>query len=91
LGVTVQNVTKDLADQLGYRIGEGVVVTGVEPGSPAANADIQPGDLIESVNRQSISSVEDFEKMISRVKEDKVLLLVRRGEYSRFVVVPLGQ
>ncbi len=91
LGVTVQNVTKDLADQLGYRIGEGVVVTGVEPGSPAGNAGIQPGDLIESVNRQSISSVEDFEKIISRVKEDKVLLLVRRGEYSRFVVVPLGQ
>jgi len=91
LGVTVQNVTKDLADQLGYRIGEGVVVTGVEPGSPAANAGIQPGDLLESVNRQSISSVDDFEKMISRVKEDKVLLLVRRGEYSRFVVVPLGQ
>lgn len=91
LGVTVQNVTKDLADQLGYRIGEGIVVTGVEPGSPAANAGIQPGDLIESVNRQSISSVDDFEKMISRVKEDKVLLLVRRGEYSRFVVVPLGR
>jgi S1-C subfamily serine protease len=63
----------------------------VEPGSPAGNAGIQPGDLIESVNRQSISSVEDFEKIISRVKEDKVLLLVRRGEYSRFVVVPLGQ
>lgn len=91
LGITVQNVTQDLADQFGYRIGEGVIVTGVEPGTPAGDAGVQAGDLIESVNRESVSSVDEFEEALSRAKGEKVLLLVRRGEFSRYVVVPLGR
>jgi len=87
LGIEVQNLTKDLAQQFGYQLGEGVIVTSVEPGSPAAEAGIQAGDLIQGVNRQSVSTVDDFQKAIARASGDKVLLLVRRGEYSQFIVV----
>jgi serine protease Do len=89
LGVEVQNVTKDFAEQFGYPLGEGVIVTGVIPGSPAAEAGIQPGDLIKNVNRQSVNSVDDFEKSVNRTKDNKILLLIRRGEYSQFVIVHL--
>ena len=91
LGVAVQNVTKDIADQFGYPVGEGVIVSEVAPGSPASDAGIQPGDLIKSVNRQSVNSVDEFEKSVGMTKGNKILLLIRRGEYSQFIVVQLTQ
>ena len=87
LGIEVQNLTKNLAEQFGYPLGEGVIVTVVTPGSPAAEAGIQPGDLVQSVNRQSVNSVDDFENAVRGTNDNKVLLLVRRGEYSQFIVV----
>jgi serine protease Do len=89
LGIDVQNVTRDIAEQFGYPIGEGVIVSSVVPGSPAAEAGIQPGDLIKSVNRQSVNSVDDFEKAVNMIKGNKILLLIGRGGYSQFVVVHL--
>ena len=91
LGLEVQNLTKDLAEQFGYSLGEGVVVTGVAPGSPAADAGIQPGDLIQSVNRQSVNSADEFERAVKGTKGDKVLLLVKRGEFSQFIIVRFAQ
>jgi serine protease Do len=87
LGIEVQTVTKDLAERFGYAIGEGVIVTRVIPGSPAAQVGIQPGDLIQSVNRQSVSSADEFEKAVGATNDKKVLLLVKRGQYSQFIVV----
>ena len=64
---------------------KGVVVTDVEAGSPAEGAGIQPGDVIEEVNRQPIKSVEDFNKAMADVQDkDPLLLLVRRGNVSTF-------
>ena len=91
LGITVQNVTKDLADQFGYQLGAGVIVTGVAPGSPASEAGIQPGDLIKSINRQTVNSVDEFQQTLNNIKGNKVLLLIQHGEFSQFVVVELSQ
>jgi serine protease Do len=88
LGAQVQNLTRDLAQQFGYQPGEGVIVSAVVPGSPADQAGIQPGDLIRSVNGQSVTSVDQFTKAIREAKkEKKALLLIKRGEFSQFVVV----
>jgi serine protease Do len=91
LGIEVQNLTKDLAERFGYSLGEGVIVTRVTSGSPAANAGIQSGDLIQSVNRESVNSADDFEKAVMRTEGNKVLLLIKRGEYSQFVVLQFGE
>lgn len=91
LGIEVQSVTKDLAERFGYALGEGVIVTRVAQGSPAANVDIQPGDLIQSVNQESVSSPDEFEKAVNRSENNKVLFLIKRGEYSQFVVVQFGE
>ena len=91
LGIEVQTLTKDLAERFGYALGEGVIVTRVNPGSLAADVGIQPGDLIQGVNRQSVSSAEEFEKAVKLTKNNKVLLLIKRGEYSQFVIVQLGE
>ena len=91
LGVNVQNVTNDIARQLGYKAGEGVVVTSVYSGSPASEAGIESGDLIISVNKQNVNSADDFEKAINSIKGNKVLLLVKHGEISQFVVIQLAE
>jgi len=88
LGLTVQNLTKDLADQFGYRLGQGVIVSDVTPGSPAAEKGIQPGDLIVSVNRRNVASVDEFSAAVQQSRKNgKVLFLVKRGEVAQFVTV----
>ncbi len=91
LGLEVQNVTNDLAQQFGYTPGQGVIVTGVSPGSPASETGIQPGDLIQTVNRQKVNSVDEFERSVSETRGNKVLLLIKRGEFSQFVVVEFNK
>jgi serine protease Do len=89
LGLQVQDLTKQLADQLGYEPGEGVVVTAVQPGGPASDQGIQRGDLILSVNNRTVNSAREFTRAIGEAKKSgKVLLLVKRGDLSQFVVVP---
>jgi serine protease Do len=88
LGLQVQNLTKDLADQLGVQPGEAVVVSAVAPGSPAAEAEIQPGDIIASVNNRNVASAREFVDAVKQSqKNGKVLFLVKRGDMSQFVVV----
>lgn len=88
LGIEVQNLTKDIAQQFGYSLGEGVIVSRVMPGGAAAQSGIQPGDLILSVNQEPVSTVNDFDKAMQRLMQNKkVLFLVRRGQISQFIVV----
>jgi len=88
LGLQVQNLTKDLADQLGVQPGEGVVVSAVMPGSRAAEAGIQPGDVITSVNGRSVASTREFMDAVKQSqKKGKAMFLVKRGVASQFVVV----
>jgi serine protease Do len=88
LGVTVQNLTPQIARELGLKKSAGVVVTGVEPGSPAAEAMIQVGDVIQAVNRNPVKNVDDFVKIIEKTRGDgSLLLLVQRGTNSLFAAV----
>ena len=88
LGVTVQNLTPQIARELGLKKSAGVVVTEVEPDSPAAEANIQVGDVIQSVNRKAVKNVDDFVKMVEKAKGDgSLLLLVRRGTNRLFAAV----
>ncbi len=92
LGITVQNLTKDLAKSLDIEDEKGVVVTEVVPGSPAANADIREGDLIREVNRKKIKEIRDFSSAIKSAKgDDEILLLAKRGDYTRYVILKMDK
>lgn len=92
LGLTVQNLSADLAEQLGYQGEKGVVVTGVKPYSAAAKARLEQGDLIQEVSRQAVTDVKSFQKAIEDAKaEGKALLLVRKGEGAMYTVIDLGK
>ena len=88
LGLTVQALTSDLADQFGYQGEKGVVVTQVTSGSVASLAGIKAGALIQEVNRHQVQNVDEFKQAIRKTEnKGSVLLLIRDGQYSRYVVL----
>lgn len=88
LGLSVQNLTPDLASHLGYQDLQGVLIAGAEAGSPADRAGLRRGDLILEANRSSVSSVSDLRRILSEADSDAaVLLLVRRGANTFFVAI----
>jgi serine protease Do len=88
LGISVQNLTEELAKSLGFEGENGIVVSAVEPGSPAAQADVKEGDLIKEVNREKINNIKEFREALKSTEEGKdILLLLRRGMHTRFVVI----
>lgn len=88
LGITVTDLTKDLAARLGTSETGGAVVTEVKPGSPAEDAGIARGDIIRQVNGKLVNSSADYAKLVSPLKKgDVVRFLVRRGDGSRFVAL----
>jgi serine protease Do len=90
LGLSVQTLTDELAQRLGYEYLSGVVVTQVESGSLAEEHDIQPGMLIMEVNREPVRNVRQFKEALAKAqKEGKLLLRVRNEERTALVLIPL--
>jgi len=88
LGLTVQNLTDDIAERLGYEDLTGVVVSEVAPGSAAAEAQVESGMLIQEVNRQKVKNTREFQAALDAVDAAKgVLFLIHDGEYSRYVAL----
>ncbi len=87
LGLHLTELDEERRERLG--LGEetqGVLVTRVEPGSPAAEAGLRRGDVIASVSLEEVDSAEDFEEALREASEqgkERVPLLVnRRGRES---------
>ncbi len=88
MGLTLQELTSELAQQFGYMDSQGVLITQVAPNSPANSVGIQPGQLIEEVNRVRVHSLAELKKAVNKKKQQKqILLRVRAGEYSKYVVL----
>jgi len=86
-GMTVQDITPELAERLGLNKRSGVIVTSVQEGSPADDAGIKPKDVILQVNKVNIKSMRDFQREIGKGSRDGVLLLVKSGGVSHYVVI----
>jgi serine protease Do len=87
LGITVRNLTPELAHRLGYDESDtGVVVVSVQPGSLAQRAGIQAGDLIVRVAGEPIKDVNDFERAMAKHDLAKgIRMLVKSGGFLRYV------
>lgn len=89
LGMSVQDMTPEVATELGLdRDAKGVVVSAVKRGTPAEEAGLRAGDVIESVGNTPVSDVKEFRRILSeRDPKDSVLVLVRRGDQTLFRVI----
>lgn len=82
LGITVQELTDELAQRLGYEGQQGVLVTEVDPGGPAAKVEDPPkrGDLIQEIEKKEIKDIDDYRQATEAVKDQKrVLIRLRRS------------
>jgi serine protease Do/serine protease DegQ len=79
LGVNIYSLTPDMAKSLNIANTQGVLVSQVTEGSAAANAGIQPGDVITSINGQNIKSNGDLRNAVglSRVGDKLDVALIR--------------
>ena len=78
-GVRVAELTPQLAEQFELPAEtKGVIVTEVEPGSPAAEAGLQPGDLINEVNRTATPSLEAYRQATAKL-QGNALVRTHRG------------
>ncbi|MGV3532863.1 MAG: Do family serine endopeptidase [Chthoniobacteraceae bacterium] len=85
-GIVVNDIPERLRRSLPENIPGGVIITQVDPQSPAAG--LRVGDIIEEVNQQPVRSVEDYDRLAAAVKPgQRVLLFVARGNTRSFVVI----
>ncbi len=88
LGITVQDLTPDLAKSLEIEDVSGVLVTEVTMDSPASRAGLRRGDLILEINKNKVDDVREFTEILKKTKkEGRLLCLVKRGNHARYVVL----
>jgi len=90
LGLAVVSIDSETARQFNVKGNRGVVVAEVTPNSPAADAGIEPGMIILSVNRTYVNTVAEFNQALEETaKTKKAVLLVKSGRFSQYVVLRL--
>jgi len=91
LGVTIQNVTPEVADSLGIEARSGALVSDVVAGGPAAQGGVQQGDVILSINGRSVSSSTDLTRQVANAQVGQTVgLEVLRGGQRRSLQVRAG-
>ena len=87
-GVQVDELTPDIAHELGLKPStKGVVVAEVDPSSPAADAGLHRGDVIEEINRQPVNSVSDYQRLVRAADNQELVLSVNREGSTAFIAV----
>ena len=88
LGLTVEQITPDIAEDLGLEQTRGVVITAVAPDSLGDEAGFQPGDIIREINRQPVRDLLTIEKIMASAAQSKsILFLVQREDNTMFLAL----
>jgi len=89
IGVSIDQVSKDVAETLGLGDAKGAFVRGVEPNSPAAKAGVEAGDIIVKFNGKPIDKSVDLPRLVGNTKPGSrsTLTVFRRGAYKDLTVV----
>lgn len=98
-GLRVEDLTSERARRAGLEGQRGVLVTQVEPASFADEIGFVRGDFIAEVNREPVSSVSEYRRVLSRLQpgQNVVFKVLRRADSDRMLtvflagVIPAGQ
>jgi len=90
LGLMASELTPEIAKQLGFDQNEmGVMITGVKPGSKGELAGVRQGDLIKEINRKPVSTLNDYQKKMQKIKKGETIhLLIKRSRIG-FIVIKI--
>ena len=87
-GMDLEDLTPELANRLGYRLDEGVVISGIENDSIAQRAGLRPGTVILEVNRVRVSSVDEFRTVMHDANpSEPLLLLVQVRDRMQYLIL----
>ena len=92
LGMSLSEISPDMAEELGVEAGAGLAILEVEEGSEAETKGLLAGDVITEAGQQKIAGIADFEARVEEAQEagrKSLLLLVRRDGAPRFVALGL--
>ena len=87
--MTVTTITPELADRLDLSDSNGVIISNVNPGSSADDAGLMKGDIIKEINRKPINSIDEYMNAMNNKKNSNMLVLVKRGRTSLWVVLKI--
>ena len=88
LGLNLQELSKELAEKFNVKEGSGLLITKVDPDSPAAIGGLKEGDLISEINREKVATLQDFSSILDKSKKDSDLLFrIIRENRGLFLVV----
>jgi serine protease Do len=91
LGLSVESLTPAQARQLGLSDSHGVIVKGVQDGSPAANAGMRPGDVIVEVDRHAVANVGELRQVVQKhPKGAPLVMLLHRDGSSLYAAIELS-
>ncbi len=89
LGVRIQEVTDEIAESLGMSEAEGALVAGVTANGPAAEAGLEPGDVVISFDGKDVPTMRDLPRMVADTKVGKAVdvTVLRKGEEVNLSVI----
>ena len=88
-GITVQSLDPKLREHFGLgRETSGVVISRLDPASPAAQGGLAPGDVIQEIDRHPVRTVADFERLAAATTGEVLLRIVRQGAGLFIVISP---
>jgi serine protease Do len=92
VGMTVKEITPELAQHFGLSEKSGVVVVEVDDNSPAGEAGIRQGDIIVEIDQQPMKNIDDYGKKIQQYKKgDTILLLLKRGGSTLYLTLKIRE
>ncbi len=85
LGISIQEITRDLADSFGLKNTNGALVAGIEKGSPAEKSDLQVGDIITKFDGKPIVTSSDLPRAVASTKPGKAVVaeVLRKGSLKQ--------
>jgi len=89
LGLRVVSMESELREKFSVEGEKGVLVVGVEAGSPGDAAGIRPGDVLLEVGKMKVSTMKEYEKAREKLKREKepILFLIERSGRKSFIAV----
>lgn len=87
-GLSVQELTPELAESLSLEDEKGVVVSGVRRGSPAYEAGLQRGDLVQEIEKEPVENMDDYKRIMQEsASKNQILMVIRHEGHTRYVVL----
>jgi len=87
-GLSVQELTPEIAESLSLKDEKGVVISDVKRGSPASEAGLQRGDLIQEIEHEQVENLSDYQRIMKESSTKKqILIVIKHRGHSRYVVL----